>query len=475
MRIARTLTIVLVISLLVGASATASAKPARGGSSSADQLRFAEPVALESFSPLRTAVSRVYDSRSGKPPSDHEWSGEPVLQVDKKGVVYIAGTCCLAASSPVWRSTDGKKFTEMESPGHVREWGIGAEGDLAVDDEGNVYFVDTYIPGLLISKWSDHGQKWEYTLPTSGVIPGFDDRPWIAWSEKGLYLYVNHVSHTEVYRSTDGGKTWSTFGPLSWDGKITGQPYFPGHIAADRKTGTLWVAGTNADGQGSELLTSSVSTDQGKTFTEAVVTRPQRSGGFSPIFTGAAAVDAAGTGYVTWSTYDKEGCDVYYAYSSNNGKSWSDPIKASSGPGCATFPWITADGDGGVGLAWYQTPTTKKANVAQRFLRAATGGTTLYGGIDLPLAAYQDELPEDAPWYLHAAVIPKADTKRPRIYESRVPTETPVALGPLGRQLWDFLQLDIGPDGRLHITFASKFKDAAPQTYYVTNTGGPKL
>ena len=38
---------------------------------------------------------------------------------------------------------NGKKFTEMESPGHVREWGIGAEGDLAVDHKGNVFFVDT--------------------------------------------------------------------------------------------------------------------------------------------------------------------------------------------------------------------------------------------------------------------------------------------------------------------------------------------
>jgi hypothetical protein len=442
-----------------------------------DRLKFNKPVDLSSFSPLRTAVGAVYSADDDEEQSDHEWSAEPVIGVDKKGVIYIGGTCCIVAASPVWASFDGgKEFVELESPGHVREWGIGAEGDIEVDDEGNMYFVDTYIPGLLSSKWSDNGKTWEFTAPASGVIPGFDDRPWLAYSKQALYLYVNHVSHTQIYSSTDGGLTYTSEGPLSWDGSISGQPYFPGHIAADRKRGTLWVAGLVGSGSGkNETIGSTVSTDGGQTFTEAVVTNPQREGGFSPIFTATTAVDAAGNGYVTWSTYDKDGCDVYYASSTNLGKSWNKPVRVSDGRGCATFPWIVAGDDGKIALAWYQTPKVRRETATQRFLRALTSGTTVYGGIEIPDFSPQDELAPDAPWYLHAAVIPNATAKQPQVLEERVRTKSPVLLGPMGRELWDFLQLDIGPDGRVHITYAEKFKDSAPQTWYVSSRSGPRL
>ncbi len=431
-------------------------------------LDFNKPVALFSASPTRTAMSGVYNNgRQGK----HEWSGEPVIQVDKKGIIYIAGTCCVVAASPVWRSEDGKKFTEMESPGHAREWGIGAEGDLAVDDEGNVFFVDTYIPGLLITRWSDHGRQWEYTQPAT-AIPGFDDRPWLAYSDKAIYLYVNHVSHTQVYYSTDGGRTFLSHGPLSWDGSITGQPYFPGHLAADRKKGTLWVGGVNVDAEGDAVLSSTVSKDGGESFREAIARRPRPDHRFSPIFTGTMTVDEAGTGYIAWSEYDQSGCDVFYAASTDLGKSWGDAVRVSDGPGCATFPWITAAGAGKVGLAWYQTPYTRDTPPGSEFLGLLTGRYAY--GMNLALAP-QDEVPQDANWYLHSAAVTDADSAKPHVVEARVKTKKPVAQGPLQRQLWDFLQLDIGPDGRLHITYADKYKDIAPQTWYVSSKRGPKL
>jgi hypothetical protein len=460
---------VAALSLVLVASSTFTASA---------KLRFTKPVALESFSPARTATGTVYSITRGGDPSDHEWSGEPVIQVAKDGTVYIAGTCCVVAASPVWYSTDGKKFVEAESPGHAREWGIGAEGDLAVDDKGRVYFVDTYVPGLLFSRWTKDGKgapTWDYTVPVAGVPPGVNDRPWLAYGKKGLYLYVNHVSHTAVYRSTDHGMRWSSEGPLTWRGDALGQPFFPGHIAADRKSNTLWVSGVVREGD-RDALGSAVSTDGGATFTESVIAKPPpRPGGFSPIFTGATAVDAAGNGYASWSTFDDEGCDVHFAASTNKGKSWLRPVTVSSGPGCATFPWIAAGDSGKIALAWYETPTTRKPTAAQRFLLAATAGRTLYGGIDVPMVAPQDELPPDAPWYLHVAIVTNADSNNPHVIESRVPTDKPLLLGPLGRQLWDFLQLSIGSDGRAHVTYADKYKDSAPQTWYVATDSGPRL
>jgi hypothetical protein len=438
------------------------------------KLKFGKPVTMDSFAPARTGVGSVYTIQRGGQ-ADHEWAGEPSIQVDDKGVIYITATCCVGASAQVWFSEDGKKFKELETPGRVREWGIGAEGDLAVDHEGRTYFVDTAIAGMMFTRWSDHGKTWDFTAPTAGTVPGFDDRPWLTYSKDALYLYVNHVSHTAVYRSTDGGTTWDGGNLLSWRGDPTGQPFFPAHLAANEKKGTLWVSGLVTE-DGKTVLGSAVGDYVGgvPVFKEAVVSVPQREGGFSPIFTGSTAVDAAGNGYTTWSTFDDAGCDVYYAASTNNGKSWNDPIKVNTGDGCATFPWITAGDDGKIALAWYETPFEEK-QPSSTFLRALTAGSTLYGGIDVPLLNYQDNLPEDATWFLHAASITDAETATPDVLETRIDTKTPVLAGPMGRELWDFLQIDIGPDGRIHIAFVKKFNDGAPQTWYVKSTAGPKL
>ena len=463
----------IAVGLLVGSCLLAgSAGPALAGGRKAPKLTFNKAVALTSFSPLRTAVGTVYSLQREQRLSEHEWSGEPSLQINDDGTIFIAGTCCVVASSPLWHSVDGgKTFKELESPGHAREFGVGAEGDLAVDHDGGVYFIDTSIAGLIMSKWTDQGRHWEYSVQPAGPIPGFDDRPWLAISDKALYLYINHVTHTAVYRSTDGGLTWTNQMPLAWRGNALGQPFFPAHIAAHEKKDTLWVSGVVSEG-GQDTLGSAVSTDGGTTYTQSVVSKPQR-GAFSPIFTGATAVDDAGNGYVTWSTTDPKGCDVYYASSSNNGKSWSKPVKLNKGKGCATFPWITAKGNGKVGVVWYETPATGPAGAAERARRTVMG-KTIYNGLEIPLT-FQDEVSENAKWYLHAAAVTAATKKKPQITSARVPTRTPVMQGPLLRELWDFLQVDIGSDGRLHIAFVEKFNDPAPQTYYVSSKTGPRL
>jgi hypothetical protein len=35
--------------------------------------------------------------------------------------------------------------------------------------------------------------------------------------------------------------------------------------------------------------------------------------------------------------------------------------------------------------------------------------------------------------------------------------------------LWDFFQVDIGPDNRIHIAFVEKYEDSAPETWYVSS------
>jgi hypothetical protein len=74
----------------------------------------------------------------------------------------------------------------------------------------------------------------------------------------------------------------------------------------------------------------------------------------------ALAVDHFGSVYAVWS----DGTDIYYSYSTTHGTSWCPAIKvtqvatiAETGHSQAgmsnVFPWVAADADGHVAIAWY--------------------------------------------------------------------------------------------------------------------------
>ena len=450
---AAALAALLLLSLTPAASGRAGA--ARAAAAGEGTRHFSPPVALDSFAPIRTL--------------NGESSGEPTIDVDRSGSIFVAGTYGVGGASPVWRSEDGVTFSELETPGHVREYLIGAEGDVAVDDAGNVYFADTFLAGVMLTKWSDGGDTWEFTRPIAPGGPGVFDRPWLTWTEKGLFLYVNFGSTIDVFRSTDDGQTWTAVGPLTWRGSADGQPYFPGHMSADAGTGALVVAGMIRDYErGETFLAATYSPDAGETWREAVVASwPQRpGGGISPIFPGMTAMDGAGTAYVTWSEYDFRGCDVYYSYSSDAGRSWSDPIRLSRRPGCATFPTLDASDRGDLAAAWYETPTTQD-NTPGRRTTVPSDYASRYGGFALPLLSYQDDVDGDAEWFVETAAVERADTRRPLVTRARA-TRDPILTGALERRLIDFFEVALGRDGRLHVAFGEDVDgDAAPRSWYV--------
>ncbi|MFN2595541.1 MAG: hypothetical protein ABR579_11710 [Actinomycetota bacterium] len=459
----RTVMRALVALALASALTAALLAPAGIGNAAprAGALTFAKPVALDSFAPLRTVVGTVYSEQNGQNAPKHEWAGEPSIEVDSKGTIFVSGVCCVASASPVWYSTDGgKTFKEMSSQGHIREYGVGSEGDIAYDDSGHVWFIDTYVPSLMETQWSDHGATWDRTTSTNGVVPALNDRPWTAWTKKGIYLYVNYGSWVMVYKSTDDGLTWTSPGPMTWKGSFDSHPFWPGHIAANRKTGQVWAVGVNYVSPTDQQLISAVSAD-GQTFKEIPVTKPERVGGFTGQFVGSTAIDDAGNAYTTWATYDNKGCSVYYGFYDVQDKSWHQ-VRVPTGQGCATFPWIKAGADGKLALVWYQTDFDKKIPSV-----SASG------------SGYQDAVPATAEWYAHVAAITNARGPHPNFTMGEIPTNGPILVGPLGRELWDYFQVAIDPQGYIDVAFVKKFidgkPDSGPQTWFVKTTSGPRL
>lgn len=234
---------------------------------------FLPPVELQSYAPLRSLINQ-------------ERASEPVLEVNPSGAVFVAGASGVPTSSPVWRSLDGINFEELQTPGRAREYSLGAEGDLAVDDEGNVYFVETTLAGLLLTRWSDDGATWEYSIPVSAVgrVPTLYDRPWLAWADGTLYLYVNFGFEVQVFRSADAGVTWLQGSVLQWDNSTLNTPFFPGHLSAGPDGRVLvagWVGGEDPQG-----IAAAYSMDGGLTFETRLLTPWPKRGGISPSFRG---------------------------------------------------------------------------------------------------------------------------------------------------------------------------------------------
>ena len=375
--------------------------------------------------------------------------GEPSIKVGPEGTVYTAGVCCVARGAPAWHSKDdGQTFSYLPSPGGVRENGLGAEGDFIVDDAGGVYFADTYIPSIYFTRWSDGGDVWEYTEDTLMVVPGLDDRPWLAYQHGLVHMYVNHGTHVTMYRSGDGGHTWD----ITYNSLGQGQRYWPGFPVADRDTDDVYLYGRCVG----QTLCVAKSADQGGTWTEVQIGNPPR-GSIAPIFV-SAALDRAGNLYGAFADVNGSGCDVYLDVSTDKGETFQR-YKVSPETGCSTFPWIAGGDDGRVALTWYHTDESR----------------------------HQDQVPAAGEWRVQAAVVTGATSDEPVVTWGELPRI--IHKGALGRTLWDYQQIDVGPDGRFHIAFAENHEAACAGnlsthgglaayrnmcTTYVAQEGGPR-
>ena len=233
-----------------------------------------------------------------------------VLTVEGKGfepsiVVAPDGTVVAAAAKSsrttqgrladwAWYSKDGgATWADLPSPAGAHTLMPGLEGDLAVDAEGRVYYVDTYLPDNAIHRWSP-GPAWDWSRPVQGTLPPVDDRPFAAAHGDGrAYLLSNTAQQgqrIQLSRSMDAGLTW-----LPARG-------FPGshfcQIAASPADDvTVLVACANGQGEGAKLV-AYLSGDAGASWGE-----PEEVGTFD-IGTGylapVPAFDAAGTPFVAW-------------------------------------------------------------------------------------------------------------------------------------------------------------------------------
>lgn len=346
--------------------------------------------------------------------------GEPTLEVDGAGTIYVSGVCCLTVAPPVLVSRDGgASFEPLETPG-VRE-AFGIEGDFAVDAEGRVYFSDIeFAATFQVTVWEADGT---YVRHTKWPAPPLVDRDWVRAEGDGVVWYVyNTGSATRVYRSTDAGATWSPDAVHVVPYALGNVAIWPGH--------ELCLFGGSVEGHRRVDCTR----DGGDTWFSEKSSLPVGDDAY-PV----GAYDENGTLHLAEAADGR----ITVTHRSPDG-AWSPAVQVVSPEGGQhRMPWLAAGAPGGVAVAWYGTN--------------ATDG--------------------DGDWHLHVATSADADAGAPR-WRHAVADPEPVFQGALGRDLLDFLQAEIGPDGAVHVAYSKQRPGEGPdgneeQLHYVRSEAGP--
>jgi hypothetical protein len=416
------------------------------------------PIPSFSSWSARFAPATVVDSQRTE--------GEPLVKIDSDGNIWESGPWGFSTNmSFIHRSTnDGKKFHLVSTIG-VRpdEPPGGGDTDVAVDDQGNIYFTDLEGPlteiGASVS--NDNGNTWRknaaavqqtvvdrqwYAVDNGASSGAFDNTIFLAFHTTAVGTFIYSSPGSQGANDPTGGIFFQNSatmpGPL--------QPLAADAICAqlrfDKVKRNLYYACNEGDHV--RVTVGHVGVGQRMGISYANYNGPKTPGGGDVLnLFPALAADASGHVYMAW--IDATSFALYYAFSTNEGKSWSAPVRVNSG-GAVTneFDWAQGGAAGTLALAWYSTD------------KAVPGGSD-----NMPSSLADLGAATKYPWYGYAALITKADTSRPKVAQTRF-TSKPMHYGAIcnagttcatdttaDRQMADFFGFDIGKDGGLRIVF----------------------
>jgi BNR repeat-like domain len=292
---------------------------------------------------------------------------DPALAVAPDGTVYVSYMIRLGVSTPgsgafamipvVAVSLDhGRSFARISHlPVPLPTTANGNWGDrdfIAVGSDGTLYVT------------------WDYG-------PSYDEVG-VDCSGEDSCVFSRGDFNAVVQKSADGGKTWTMPRPISPGFPLGGA--FSAPIVVE-PNGTLavlyWGHPTDPSsltvGPGTDYFTSS--SDGGATWSSPVAVDP--GAGRIALSTwwidGSLAVDSAGTLYATWDTQTDTVDTAWLAWSSDGGKTWSPPLRVTSGS-TERLTEVAAADTRSVYVAW-QTPGRKGYATYLRRLAVGEGWT----------------------------------------------------------------------------------------------------
>lgn len=378
-------------------------------------------------------------------PPGHMFRGDPLAGVDPTIVFRVSdtgvdgsednigvlgdGTIFTQKGVATMRSTDdGETWTNVAPPLNDR---MTLDPMLFVDPWRGYVFVDhLYVACSQLSWSTDAGETWLQN-PAACGRPGNDHQK-VASGPNALGLPVPNVYYSYsipgvwASRSVDGGLTW-TSSPVAGlaDDRV---PNNTGPIWADEE-GNVYVPYYMCDGEG--YMGVGVSHDFGLTWRFVVAAEdPGPCYDVDPGLWG----DTAGNVYLAYHRPD----GVKYVWSGDAGETWSAPVKVSPDT-LLSFVHVdmVAGDEGRIAIVYRATPDSDKG---------------------------PDAIDGWAGWHLYVTFVEGATSATPTIRTGIVndPAD-PIQRGPVctagiacfggSRNLLDFIDIAVGPDGRVYPTF----------------------
>lgn len=371
-------------------------------------------------------------------------AGEPTIGLTSDGTIFVV------EGHQVMRSTDDGETWEDVTPATSR---ISFDPMLRVDPWTDRVILDHLYVGCSYMWWSDdQGETWMHNPAACGT-PANDHQKVAAgghYADNPVYDGIIYYSYNSfsllagddasvlvVSRSVDGGHTWTSTAAMSGARDFhyrTGGP-----VEADRD-GNVYVPAYLEDGG----IAVTASSDHGVTFD--AVRAGELSGAGEGIDPGMA-IDAAGNAYVAWwgpqagdldQARDGAGHAIWLAASTDQGDSWQDQVRVSpAGLESMVLVDAVAGDEGRVAVAYLATgETTRGPNRADGW----------------------------ADWHLYVSVTEDALAGNVTWHTTRVtPEDDPVQRGSIctqgvgcaggNRNLLDFIDIQVGPDGRTYVAY----------------------
>jgi hypothetical protein len=398
-------------------------------------------------------------------PAPDGYGSEPGILATRDGTLFVVSILgsATARGDAVWKSTDeGASWTYLGMPDYP--FG-GGDADLAEDDAGTIYLTGQWrpaaVPGAYIAGGEsvavsrDRGASWT-VHPSASGLP-VTDRQWLATQGTGtVYLAFNQAQRgLTLTKSVDSGATWGPPRVIegTWtagDGVLVqgGPTGIPGDLLIDA-AGRLHIPYAPRLGSTGGVHRLFVSSDGGVTFNARQVHQSLPGERPSAIF-GSLAQDDAGHYYYVWAeTYGGQKGVRVLLRASADGVQWRPPVQVSAPGMAAVFPWVVAGAR--VAVAYY----------------AARGEFV------------SDAAPAGAAWFPIVSFGQNAHNNH-ATFEAVVVTDASHHRGPIctvgtgcttGRELGDFFETALLPDGRVAIVWAETTGDARANVVAVQSRG----